>query len=294
MDTTIISGSALAKQIRKEVRQEVSQLAESGKRLPKLTVVLVGEDPASEVYVRNKNNACEKVGMLHETVLLPGETSMEELLGVIDGLNEDSLVDGILVQMPLPKGLDEEVVKQAVRVDKDVDGFHVENAGKVSLGKLDDAFVPCTPMGVVELLKRNGIEIAGKHVVIVGRSNLVGKPEALLMIGEDATVTVCHSKTPDLVAMTKQADILISAVGRKHTIRPDMIKEGCVIVDIGINRTESGICGDVDFDDCLGKAAAMTPVPGGVGPMTIAMLLKNTMKAYQLHESKENRYRFCQ
>jgi len=285
METTIISGSALAKQIRREVRQEVAQLAESGRRLPKLVVVLVGEDPASQVYVRNKNNACEKVGMLHETMLLPGDTSMDELLRVIGELNADEGVDGILVQMPLPQGLDEEIVKQAVRVDKDVDGFHVENAGKVSLGKLDDAFVPCTPMGVVELLKRNGIGIAGKHVVIVGRSNLVGKPEALLMLGEDATVTVCHSKTPDLGAMTRQADILISAVGRRHTIGPDMIKEGCVVVDVGINRTENGICGDVDFDACLGKAAAMTPVPGGVGPMTIAMLLKNTMKAYGLHEA---------
>ena len=284
METTIISGTQLAKQIRKEVRAEVSVLAESGKRLPKLAVVLVGEDPASQVYVRNKNNACEKVGLLHETIVLPGDTSMDQLLNVIDGLNKDEAVDGILVQMPLPNGLNEEIVKQAVRVDKDVDGFHVENAGKVSLGKFDEAFVPCTPMGVVELLKRNGIEIAGKHVVIVGRSNLVGKPEALLMLSEDATVTVCHSKTPDLSAMTKQADILISAVGRKHTIHADMIKEGCVVVDVGINRTENGICGDVDFDECLGKASAMTPVPGGVGPMTIAMLLKNTMKAYRLHE----------
>ena len=257
METTIISGTQLAKQIRKEVRAEVSVLAESGKRLPKLAVVLVGEDPASQVYVRNKNNACEKVGLLHETIVLPGDTSMDQLLDVIDGLNKDEAVDGILVQMPLPNGLNEEIVKQAVRVDKDVDGFHVENAGKVSLGKFDEAFVPCTPMGVVELLKRNGIEIAGKHVVIVGRSNLVGKPEAL---------------------------ILISAVGRKHTIHADMIKEGCVVVDVGINRTENGICGDVDFDECLGKASAMTPVPGGVGPMTIAMLLKNTMKAYRLHE----------
>ena len=284
METTIISGTQLAKQIRKEVRAEVSVLAESGKRLPKLAVVLVGEDPASQVYVRNKNNACEKVGLLHETIVLPGDTSMDQLLDVIDGLNKDEAVDGILVQRPLPNGLNEEIVKQAVRVDKDVDGFHVENAGKVSLGKFDEAFVPCTPMGVVELLKRNGIEIAGKHVVIVGRSNLVGKPEALLMLSEDATVTVCHSKTPDLSAMTKQADILISAVGRKHTIHADMIKEGCVVVDVGINRTENGICGDVDFDECLGKASAMTPVPGGVGPMTIAMLLKNTMKAYRLHE----------
>lgn len=284
METTIISGTQLAKQIRKEVRAEVSVLTESGKRLPKLAVVLVGEDPASQVYVRNKNNACEKVGLLHETIVLPGDTSMDQLLNVIDGLNKDEAVDGILVQMPLPNGLNEEIVKQAVRVDKDVDGFHVENAGKVSLGKFDEAFVPCTPMGVVELLKRNGIEIAGKHVVIVGRSNLVGKPEALLMLSEDATVTVCHSKTPDLSDMTKQADILISAVGRKHTIHADMIKEGCVVVDVGINRTETGICGDVDFDECLGKASAMTPVPGGVGPMTIAMLLKNTMKAYRLHE----------
>ncbi len=284
METTIISGTQLAKQIRKEVRAEVSVHAESGKRLPKLAVVLIGEDPASQVYVRNKNNACEKVGLLHETIVLPGDTSMDQLLDVIDGLNKDEAVDGILVQMPLPNGLNEEIVKQAVRVDKDVDGFHVENAGKVSLGKFDEAFVPCTPMGVVELLKRNGIEIAGKHVVIVGRSNLVGKPEALLMLSEDATVTVCHSKTPDLSAMTKQADILISAVGRKHTIHADMIKEGCVVVDVGINRTETGICGDVDFDECLGKASAMTPVPGGVGPMTIAMLLKNTMKAYRLHE----------
>lgn len=284
METTIISGTQLAKQIRKEVRAEVSVLAESGKRLPKLAVVLVGEDPASQVYVRNKNNACEKVGLLHETIVLPGDTSMDQLLDVIDGLNKDEAVDGILVQMPLPNGLNEEIVKQAVRVDKDVDGFHIENAGKVSLGKFDEAFVPCTPMGVVELLKRNGIEIAGKHVVIVGRSNLVGKPEALLMLSEDATVTVCHSKTPDLSTMTKQADILISAVGRKHTIHADMIKEGCVVVDVGINRTETGICGDVDFDECLGKVSAMTPVPGGVGPMTIAMLLKNTMKAYRLHE----------
>ena len=279
--TLLLNGFELAKQCRAELAEKIRGLGFQ----PKLVVIQIGDNPASTIYVRNKEKAAKEIGIDAE-VIRHKEFSQKELLNLINQLNGDLAVDGILVQLPLPEGFNEKEILQAIDPAKDVDGFHVENAGKVSLGKFDEAFVPCTPMGVVELLKRNGIEIAGKHVVIVGRSNLVGKPEALLMLSEDATVTVCHSKTPDLSAMTKQADILISAVGRKHTIHADMIKEGCVVVDVGINRTETGICGDVDFDECLGKASAMTPVPGGVGPMTIAMLLKNTMKAYRLHEAR--------
>ncbi|MCF0135828.1 MAG: bifunctional methylenetetrahydrofolate dehydrogenase/methenyltetrahydrofolate cyclohydrolase FolD [Lachnospiraceae bacterium] len=283
MDTRIISGSEIAKAVRADVRNEVKTYVQAGRRAPKLAVILVGNDPASEVYVRNKSKACEKVGILHDTINMSADSTEEEVIKVIEGLNADPQVDGILLQLPLPAHLDEKKITQLVLANKDVDGFHIENAGMLSTGRWE-AFFPCTPWGVIEIMKREGLPIRGKHCVIVGRSNLVGKPEALLMLAEDATVTVCHSRTPDLKAFTSQADILVVAVGRPGTVNGDMIKEGAVVIDVGINRTEEGLKGDVDFDSCLGKAAAITPVPGGVGPMTIAMLLKNTLKAYKLHE----------
>lgn len=290
METKIISGNDIAKAVRKDVRNEIKAYVEAGKRTPKLAVVLVGNDPASEVYVRNKSKACEKVGIQHETVLMDEQTSEQEVLDLIQRLNEDQTVDGILVQLPLPKSLNADVITQKISPDKDVDGFHVMNVGKLASGKSIDGnngFSPCTPSGVMEMLHREGISVEGKHCVIVGRSNLVGKPEIFLMLNENATVTVCHSRTKDLGAFTRQADILVVAVGHPGTVTGDMIKEGAVVIDVGINRTETGLVGDVNFDECLGKAAAITPVPGGVGPMTVAMLMKNTLIAYKRHEDLE-------
>lgn len=282
METRIINGTSIAAAVRAELSLQIAEMINEGKRAPKLSVILVGNDPASEVYVRNKSKACAKVGMQQDTICLDASISEEELLKTIEGLNEDPSVDGILLQLPLPDHLDEKKMTQAIVPEKDVDGFHALNAGRLFNGA-DSCFAPCTPSGVVEMLKKENIEIAGKHCVIVGRSNLVGKPEAMLMLSEDATVTVCHSKTKDLSSITRLADILVVSVGRPGTINGSMIKEGATVIDVGINRTEQGLVGDVDFASCLGIAGSITPVPGGVGPMTIAMLLKNTFKAYQQH-----------
>lgn len=282
METRIINGTQIAAAVREELSLQIASSIAEGKRAPKLSVILVGNDPASEVYVRNKSRACAKVGMKQETIRLDASVSEEELLKIIQGLNEDPEIDGILLQLPLPDHLDEKKMTQAIIPEKDVDGFHALNAGRLFTGS-DSCFAPCTPLGVVEMLKKENIAIAGKHCVIVGRSNLVGKPEAMLMLSENATVTVCHSKTVDLANFTRQADILVVSVGRPGTVNGDMIKEGAVVIDVGINRTEQGLVGDVDYESCLGKAYAITPVPGGVGPMTIAMLLKNTYSAYLQH-----------
>lgn len=248
---------------------------------PGLAVIIVGDDPASRVYVNNKKKACEEVGIYSEEYALPAETPQEELMALIDKLNCDDKISGILVQLPLPKGFDEEAVINAINPKKDVDAFHPVNVGKIMVGNYD--FVPCTPAGVMELIKESGIDPKGKECVIVGRSNIVGKPQAMLLLHSDATVTICHSRTKDLAEKTKQADILVVAVGRPNFVTGDMIKPGAVVIDVGINRLENKkLVGDVDFESAEKVAGAITPVPGGVGPMTIAMLMRNTVKAAQI------------
>ena len=274
----IISGRECSEKVRGEIMREVAEFNSEHGYVPGLTVIIVGQDPASTVYVRNKKKACLDVGMNSEVIELPEDTSEEELLSYIDKLNEDDSVHGILVQLPLPSHINEESVINRIRPEKDVDAFHPVNVGKVMTGNF--SFVPCTPAGVMEMLKFKNIDICGKHCVIIGRSNIVGKPQAMLMLKENATVTVCHSRTKNLSEITKTADILVAAVGRARFVSADMVKEGAVVVDVGINRTDDGkLCGDVDFDAVEPIASYITPVPGGVGPMTITMLLKNTLTA---------------
>ncbi len=274
----IISGKECSEKVRAKIACEVAQFKEKYGYVPGLTVIIVGENPASVVYVRNKKKACIDAGMKSEIVEMPESTTEKELLDKIDALNNDPDVHGILVQLPLPKHINEEAVINRISPEKDVDAFHPVNVGKVMTGNF--SFVPCTPAGVMEMLKFKNIEISGKHCVIIGRSNIVGKPQAMLMLKENATVTICHSKTKNLSEITKTADILVAAVGRANFVGADMVKEGAVVVDVGINRCEDGkLCGDVDFDAVKGIASFITPVPGGVGPMTITMLLKNTLTA---------------
>jgi len=270
----IIDGKAIANEIEEEIKLEVSKLT----RKPGLAVVLVGENPASQVYVNNKGKMCEKIGIKSFTYRLQEDTSEEELLNLIKNLNEDENVDGILLQHPVPSHIDEMKAFNTISCDKDVDGFNVVNRGRLTVG--EDAFVACTPLGVIEMLKREKIEIAGKNCVIIGRSNIVGKPLAELMLKENATVTVCHSKTNNLKEITKTADILVAALGKPKFVTEDMVKDGVVVIDVGINRVDGRLVGDVDFEDVSKKSYAITPVPGGVGPMTIAMLMKNVMKSY--------------
>ena len=283
----IIDGKATAKTIRREIREEVRRLRAEG-ITPGLAAVLVGEDPASQVYVRSKEKACERAGIYSEVHRLPKQTTQEELERLVRDLNSRADIDGILVQLPLPEGLDEQRVIHVIDPDKDVDGFHSVNLGRIMLGL--PGFVPATPLGIVELLKRHEISTRGREVVIVGRSHIVGKPLANLLLGKgmfaDATVTVCHSRTADLAAVTRRGDILVAALGRPLAIGAEMIKPGAVVIDVGVNRiadpgTEKGyrLVGDVDFAAVKDKTAAITPVPGGVGPMTIAMLLHNTVLA---------------
>ncbi len=276
--TTIIDGKAVSAHLRAELKEKVAAfVAESGVT-PGLAVVLVGEDPASAVYVRNKHRACEEVGMFSVVHKLPEETSEEELLSLIEKLNTDENIHGILVQLPLPKHISEERIVLAIDPRKDVDAFHPANVGKIMLGNYH--FLPCTPAGVMALLQYYDISVEGKHCVVVGRSNIVGKPQALLLLEKNGTVTVCHSRTKNLAEITKQADILVAAVGRAKFITADMVKEGAVVIDVGINRMADGkLCGDVDFEAVSTKTAAITPVPGGVGPMTITMLLQNALRA---------------
>ena len=282
----VMMGSEVAKDLRRGIAEQIDRLKEQGRRLPRLAVVLVGDNPASLSYVRGKEKACAEVGMASLMIHLPSSTIQAQLMEQIRQLNQDATVDGILCQLPLPEGLDERQVIQKIAVDKDVDGFHPVNVGKLHLK--EDGFVPCTPLGCMELLHRMGVDPAGKRAVVIGRSNLVGAPVARLLLNENATVTICHSKTADLPAVCRQADILIAAVGRAKMITADYIKEGAAVIDVGINRTEEGrLTGDVDFDSAVEKAGWITPVPKGVGPMTIAMLLKNTMKAYYDHEGEQ-------
>ena len=285
----IIDGRAVAKEMREEIRGDAESFRETTGVKPGLATVLVGDDPASQQYVRMKGRAAESAGFHSRQITLPGDTPHEELLGVVQGLNADPGIHGILVQLPLPDQIDEDAILQAVDPAKDVDGFHPVNVGRLSIGD-EDVLAPCTPAGIVELLVRNGYDPAGSHVVVVGRSNIVGKPLALLLLrkgrGGNATVTVAHSRTPDLGAVTRQADIVVAAVGRPATVTREMVKKGVVVIDVGSNRVDDPTdargyrwVGDVDFAGVSEVAEAITPVPGGVGPMTITMLLKNTLEA---------------
>jgi len=285
MGAAIISGKDIAEEIRVELKDKVAELQSNGV-IPGLAVVLVGEDPASQVYVRMKGKACEELGIYSETMRYPADLPERTLLQVIDELNENSKIHGILVQLPLPKHINETRVLERIRPEKDVDGFHPVNVGRMLIG--DPGFLPCTPHGIQELLIRSGNDPGGKHVVVVGRSNIVGKPVAAILMqkknGANATVTVCHSRTRDLPGMCRQADILVAAMGVPEFIKEDMVKEGTVVIDVGVNRVDDPsakrgyrLVGDVDFERVKEKASAITPVPGGVGPMTIVMLMKNTI-----------------
>lgn len=280
METKIIDGKAVAKAVRSEVAEKVKEIQARDGRVPKLAVIIVGEDPASQTYVKSKGKACAQVGMESETICLPENTTEEELLAEIQRLNADVSVNGILVQLPLPEHIHVDPVIQTIDPDKDVDGFHIRNIGNMTKGGCKE-YLPCTPNGVMELLRRSQIEIEGKHCVVVGRSNLVGKPAALLLQEANGTVTLCHSRTKDLAGFCRMADILVVAAGKPGLIHGSMIKEGAVVIDVGIHRLESGLCGDVDTESCMGIAKAITPVPGGVGPMTVAMLMQNCLQAYQ-------------
>ena len=274
MAATILDGKALAAKCKEEVRQEAAGLS----RKPGLAVILVGENPASQVYVRSKRKDCEECGFLSEEFDLPQETTQQELLDLIDTLNRREDIDGILVQLPLPGGIDEEAVLLAISPEKDVDGFHPMSMGALLVGK--KGFLPCTPYGIIKILEEYRIDPAGKRCVVLGRSNIVGKPMALLLLQKNGTVTVCHSKTQDLAAICREADILVSAVGKVGTVTSDMVKPGAVVIDVAMNRNEAGkLCGDVDFAAVSPIASAITPVPGGVGPMTRAMLMENTLQA---------------
>lgn len=273
----LIDGKKISQEIKDELRQTVAELKAQGKE-GALAVIQVGSDPASSVYVRNKKRACEYIGIRSESYELPEQTSEDELLALIDRLNRDPKINGILCQLPVPAHMDEDKIIRAIDPAKDVDGFHAQNVGALVIGQ--KGFVSCTPAGIIQLLKRSGVEIAGKNCVIIGRSNIVGKPMALLMLRENATVTVCHSKTKNLPEICRQADILIVAIGRPKMITAEYVKEGAVVIDVGIHRQEDGkLCGDVDFAQVEPIAGAITPVPGGVGPMTIAMLMNNCVEA---------------
>jgi len=277
MTAQIIDGKALAEELRQSFKARVEALAASGRR-PGLAVVLVGEDPASQVYVRNKVNACQAVGMHSEKIIYAAAVDPEIVLKKIAELNADPAIHGILVQLPLPGHFDEEAVLAAIAVDKDVDGFHATNVGALAQG--NPRFIPCTPYGVMKMFEKGKIDLSGKEAVVIGRSNIAGKPMALLLINAGATVTVCNSRTRDLAGHTRRADILVAAVGKPRFVTADMIKPGAVVIDVGINRLPDGkLCGDVDFAGCLEVAGQITPVPGGVGPMTITMLLANTIEA---------------
>ncbi len=274
----IIDGKATSAALRAEIKEKVTAFVAQSGITPGLAVIIVGDDPASAVYVRNKENACREAGMHSKTFRLPAETTEEEVLSLIRALNEDNAFHGILVQLPLPKHISEENVILAIHPSKDVDAFHPVNVGRIMTGNYQ--FVPCTPAGVMALLDRYDISVEGKRCVVLGRSNIVGKPQALLLLERNGTVTVCHSRTRELASVVKQADIVVVAIGRPNFVTADMIKEGATVIDVGINRLPDGsLCGDVDFDAVAEKAYAITPVPGGVGPMTVTMLLCNTLRA---------------
>lgn len=283
MSAKILDGKQLSAKIKDELKQEVENLKAAGIK-PALAVIIVGNDPASKIYVRNKHLACEYCGVESLEYALPEDTTQEELLSLIDKLNADNSVSGILCQLPLPKGLDEEAVINRIDPKKDVDAFHPVNVGKIMIGNFD--FLPCTPAGVMELIKLSEIDVCGKKCVVVGRSNIVGKPMSMLLLHKHGTVTICHSRTKNLADEVREADIVVAAVGVPELITGDMIKEGAVVIDVGMNRLDDGrLVGDVEYSTCSEKASAITPVPGGVGPMTIAMLMKNTVKAAQINKT---------
>lgn len=281
--TKIIDGKELSKNIRLGLKDEVQELKNNGIN-PKLAVIMVGEDKASKVYVKNKSKACEEIGIEYEEYLLDENTTMEKLLEVIDNLNDRKDIDAILLQSPIPKNLDINLAFQRIDPKKDVDGFNPINVGKLSLNQ--DCFVSCTPYGIIKMLEQYNIKIEGANAVIIGRSNIVGKPLIQCLLNKNATVTVCHSKTNDIKEFTKNADILIAAVGKPRFVTEDMVKDSAVVIDVGINRTDDGLVGDVDFENVSKKASYITPVPGGVGPMTIAMLMNNVVKAAKNREHK--------
>ena len=279
----ILSGKTVSARVKEELKAEVAELEKNGKTTG-LAVVLVGDDPASKVYVRNKEKACEETGIYSEMHRLPENTTEEELLALVDRLNADDKIDGILVQLPLPKHLDDSVIINNIRPDKDVDAFHPVNVGKIMIGDYD--FLPCTPAGIMELIHESGVDVDGKECVVIGRSNIVGKPMSMLLLHENGTVTICHSKTENLKEICSNADILVAAVGKPKFVKADMVKAGAVVLDVGVNRDENGkLCGDVDFAEVEPKASYITPVPGGVGPMTIAMLMKNTLMAAKIQNN---------
>ncbi|MBQ6714034.1 MAG: bifunctional methylenetetrahydrofolate dehydrogenase/methenyltetrahydrofolate cyclohydrolase FolD [Clostridia bacterium] len=272
----IIDGKAVSAFIKDKVREEVTTLKNKGIDTC-LAVILVGNDPASQIYVANKKKACEDLGIISKEFLLPETATEEELLTLVNTLNEDKSINGILCQLPLPRGLDDKKIINAISPLKDVDAFHPSNVGKIMIGDYD--FAPCTPAGVMEMLKYYDISVEGKNCVVIGRSNIVGKPMSMLLLHKNGTVTVCHSKTENLKEICSKADILVAAVGKANFVTADMVKEGAVVIDVGMNRSEGKLCGDVDFERVQEKASFITPVPGGVGPMTIAMLMKNTLIA---------------
>lgn len=277
MSAKILDGKAVSQRIKDELREEVAAMAAKGV-VPGLAVIIVGDDPASRIYVNNKKKACAYIGVHSEEYALPADTTQEELLALVDTLNHKEDIHGILCQLPLPRHLDEEAVINAISPNKDVDAFHPANVGKIMIGDFD--FLPCTPAGVMELIKESGIDVDGKECVVVGRSNIVGKPMSMLLLHKHGTVTICHSHTKDLAEVCRRADILVAAVGVPELIKGDMIKPGAVVIDVGMNRlADKKLVGDVEFASASAVAGAITPVPGGVGPMTIAMLMKNTVKA---------------
>lgn len=276
----IIDGKAVSAKVKEQVRKEAEVLKNRGIEIG-LAVVIVGDNPASRVYVNNKKKACAEVGFTSYEYALPEETTEAELLELVEKLNNDDKVNGILVQLPLPKQINENAIINAIRPDKDVDAFHPENVGHIMIG--DFSFLPCTPAGVMELIAETGVDVCGKNCVVIGRSNIVGKPMAMLLLHKNGTVTICHSRTKNLAEICSQADILVAAVGKAGFVTPDMVKEGAVVIDVGMNRNAEGkLCGDVDYAACFNKAGYITPVPGGVGPMTIAMLMRNTLTAAKI------------
>ena len=271
----------MSAEVKANVKKQTEELKEKYGVTPGLAVVIVGDDPASRVYVNNKKKACEAVGFISEEYALPAETTQEELLALVEKLNDKEDINGILVQLPLPKHLDDKAVIEAISPLKDVDAFHAVNVGKIMLGEYD--FLPCTPAGVMEMLHSYDIPVEGKECVVIGRSNIVGKPMGMLLLHENGTVTICHSRTKNLAEVCRRADILVAAVGIPKFVKADMVKDGAVVIDVGMDRDENGkLCGDVDFDNVKDKCSFITPVPGGVGPMTIATLMKNTLKACKL------------
>lgn len=275
----VLSGKTISAELTELQKQQVEKLKAKGIQ-PGLAVVLVGENPASQIYVRNKMRACEKIGIYSKTIRLPEDISQEKLLSVVDELNQDDKIHGILVQLPLPKGIDEKSVIMRISPNKDVDGFHILSAGRLFTGI--QGFVPCTPKGIMYMLESAKIDLDGKHAVVVGRSNIVGKPIAMLLLNANCTVTICHSHTKNLKEITREADVLVAAIGKPKFITADMVKDGACVVDVGINRVDGKVVGDVDFENVSKKAAYITPVPGGVGKMTISMLMQNTIEAAQL------------